>query len=42
MDYDFEFDTAFDLNDVAGDVDMDFDDDTLTLPEDDLFDDEDY
>lgn len=42
MDYEMTFDTPFDMDAMIGD-EMDFDDDTLTLPEDSLFeDDEDY
>jgi hypothetical protein len=42
MDYEMEFDTAFDVDSMIADVDVDFEDDALTLPEDDQFDDEDY
>ncbi len=43
MDYDFEFDSEFDVDSMIADVDVDFEDDALTLPDDSLFgDDEDY
>jgi hypothetical protein len=42
MDYEMEFDTGFDVDSIIADVDVDFEDDALTLPEDDQFDDEDY
>jgi hypothetical protein len=45
MDYEMDFDKAFDVNAIDVDAmigaDVDFDDDTLTLPDDALFDDED-
>ena len=40
MDYDQEFDRIFDVEAIIG-AEVDFDDDALTLPEDELFDDED-
>lgn len=38
MDYEMGTESAFDMDAIIGDIDVDFDDDSLTLPEDDLFD----
>lgn len=38
MDYELGMDDAFDVDAIIGDFDVDFDDDSLTLPEDDQFD----
>ena len=40
MDYELDFEKPFDVEAIIG-ADVDFDDDTLTLPEDELFDGED-
>ena len=45
MDYEMEFDAGangYDVESILADVDVDFEDDALTLPEDDQFDDDDY
>jgi len=38
MDYEAGMDDLFDVDALIGDIDVDFDDDALTLPEDELFD----
>lgn len=37
MDHELEMDCGFDVDSIIGDIDVDFDDDALTLPEDDQF-----
>lgn len=38
MDHELGFDSEFDVDTLIGDIDVDFDDESLTLPEDGLFD----
>lgn len=38
MDYELDMDGVFDVDAIIGDIDVDFEDDALTLPGDDQFD----
>ncbi len=38
MDYDLGMEDTFDMDALIGDIDVDYDDESLTLPEDELFD----
>lgn len=38
MDYDLGTDELFDMDAIIGDIDVDYDDESLTLPDDELFD----
>lgn len=39
MDYDLSMEDTFDMDAIIGDFDVDYDDESLTLPEDEMFED---